>query len=154
MGHRDGHRNGMGMSLPLLGLGVAAGWMLRKMLQLKYEEISGEGRTSASDREMIETVFGEYSTHARRSVAEVRREVNTRMKNLQTSLHEIDVDKYKELVRGAIESVGRDGRLSSAQMTELQDYLIEDFQHVRRAGEREATKAARTTRRSVKKTQE
>lgn len=138
----DSHHRA-GLSLPLIGIGIAAGWFLRKMLQQMYEEVAGQDSRNTSDREMIETVFGEYSTQARRSVAEVRREVNTRMKNLKLSINEVDTDKYKELVRDAIESVGREGRLASEQMTELQDYLIDDFKHVRKAAEAEATKKSR-----------
>jgi hypothetical protein len=153
MGYRDDRGNGMNISLPVLGLGLAAGWFLRKLLQQKYEEVSGNGVTSVSDREMIETVFGEYSSQARKSVAEVRREVDARMSNLKTSLQEIDLEKYKELVREVVESVGQNGRLSNEQMLDLQEYLVEDFQHLRSAAETEARKGVRKARRTVKKNQ-
>lgn len=154
MGYRDDRGNGMNLSLPVLGIGLAAGWFLRKVLQQKYEEVSGNGRNPVSDREMIETVFGEYSSQARNSVAEVRQELDTRMGNLRTSLQEIDTDKYKELVREAVESVGRNGRLSNEQMMDLQEYLVEDFHQLRDSAKDEARKGARKARRVVKKNQE
>ena len=142
-GYHHDRNGGMGVALPLIGLGVVAGWFLRRALQQKYEGMQPNGKAltaGVSDREMIETVFGEYTHQLRDTYQDVRQELESQLDEMKSSLQEIDITKYREMVREAVENRS----LSPEQMKQLRTHLEEDFQHVRKTARKPVRKAAQT----------
>jgi hypothetical protein len=125
----ENKQGGLGALLSI-GLGVAAGWGLRKLLQEKYEQTSGMGPKSVSDKELITTVFGEYSKEIDEFYHQVQEEVMDQVKQLHLSLKEIDTQKYKELVTEALKKMQKEKTISKKQLDALQKYLMDDLAQI------------------------
>ena len=135
---------------PILGLGagVAAGWLLRKFFQDKYDE-TRPFTTPASEKELVTTVFGEYSQEARNYYREVRDEVTASVAELKMSLKDVDTAKYKELVNDALDKVNEDNTMPKKQVDKLREYLMEDFKTVKEQTKRAAKRTARRARKTA-----
>lgn len=145
------NNNRQGGVWPILGLGagVAAGWMLRKFLQHKYEETHPLSKPE-SEKELLAEVFGEYTREARNAYRSVSDQITSGMNKMKMSLEEIDVTKYRDLVNDAIDEVSKDSTLPKAQMDKLRQYLMADFENVKR-GVKQETKSVKTAARRARK---
>lgn len=143
--------NRQGGVWPIIGLGagVAAGWMLRKFLQHKYEETHPLSKPE-SEKELLSEVFGEYSREAKNAYQSVSDQITSGMNKMKMSLEEIDVTKYRDLVNDAIDEVSKDSNLPKAQMDKLRTYLMADFESVKRGVKEEVKPAKRAVRRARK----
>ncbi len=128
-----------------IGLGLAAGWSLRKLLQKKYDETAGFLREPVSEKELITTVFGEYSKEAAEYYQQVRTELVNQFAQLQTSMAEIDTQKYRELVDVALKNIQQDKAISKSQINALREYLMDDFAHIKAKAKTAKRKIARKT---------
>lgn len=145
-----GNKQGGFGALVSIGLGVAAGWGLRKFLQEKYTQTSGKSAQSISDKELITTVFGEYSKEIDVFYHEVHAEILDQLKQLHLSLKEVDTQKYKELVTAALKKMQKEKAISKKQIDALQKYLMDDFAQI----QAKAKKAAASRKKADKPTEE
>jgi len=145
-----GNKQGGFGALLSIGLGVAAGWGLRKLLQEKYEKTNGRATKSVSDKELIITVFGEYSREIDEFYQQVQSELMDQMKQLHLSLKEVDTQKYKELVTAALKKMQREKSISKKQIDALQKYLMDDFAQI----QAKAKKVAASRKKVEKPTEE
>jgi hypothetical protein len=88
------------------------------------------GPKSVSDKELITTVFGEYSKEIDEFYHQVQEEVMDQVKQLHLSLKEIDTQKYKELVTEALKKMQKEKTISKKQLDALQKYLMDDLAQI------------------------
>ena len=132
-----------------LGIGLAAGWGLRKLLQKKYDETIGLFRNPVSEKELITTVFGEYTKEASGFYEQVQQELMDQISQLKTSLSEIDTKKYRELVDDALKKIQRDQEIPQKQVKALREYLMDDFAQIKVKAKKQSAKTG--AKRTVKK---
>lgn len=148
MTHNPNQRNEGPWPLISIGVGVAAGWLLRKFFQEKYNETHPLSPPQ-SEKELVTAVFGEYTAEARDYYQEVQAEISRNLRQMKENLEDIDTDKYRELVNEAIENVDHNNELPRRQIDKLRRYLMDDFDQVRSQAQKKAKKVARKTRKAV-----
>lgn len=115
-------------------LGGAAALMLspksgkehRKFIAAKLKELR-EGLDKFELQDKVEQIFGDVSEQSIEFYQQSRDELAKRIENARDRWDELDTDKYKELVREAVDQVREKGNFSSDHMNQLKDYLVEDW---------------------------
>lgn len=145
MGKKNGSIIG---SILALGTGVAAGWTLRKIMQRKYDEISDLPRSlkadSVSDKELITTLFDNYSTQMRDYFADVQDQIKVSLNDVKNDWQNIDKRKYRQLVDEAIKNAQTEQKVPQKQIERLRDYLMADWDNLRSTLRQEAEKTKST----------
>lgn len=121
---------GVGVIIGAILGGVAAFFMSpksgkenREMAKKKIDQFKKMINDKKID-EAVKEIYGSVSEEGKKFYTMARKEIDSRLSDLQKNLKEIDQTKYKQIVTDTVDHVVKEGKTTVARVDKLKKYLL------------------------------